>query len=754
MNTFNSKIITTLFFLTAFTVFADATIYPVSIDQRIDQSKQVAIGEIVQQYSFWDQQKQNIYTAHLLEVSAYLKKSSDNQYIEIITLGGVVEDEAQIVYPSIDLQLHKTYFFFLEAAPLTVANPNVQANRMQIPRFCAYSYVQGILPLHEGNYIDYLDKTPKPINKLLKKVAIVTQFIAKRPNGNAFLFEKETTPTVIQSRNSITLKNGLGQTVAHFHSGTTDEAEELIINGNGFGSSPGTVQFSDANTGGTGFVSSNYETDLIYWTDTEVRLKIPPKAGTGVVEVHHQNGSLVGSTVITIEWAVNPVFSTYRGYDNHTRQKVQFLNSNELGGYTLQLNTTEGFFGDNQAVSSFERALDQWQCKTGINFQLDKTGTTTAFANDGICIIQYSTFLPAGVLGIATSRFKSVGSSSCSQENTLWYLKEFDIQFIPNSRMSSGFSWNFSTDNPSSLQYDFESIALHELGHAHGLGHIVGTENVMHYAVTNGETRRDLSAQEIAAGLHKMSYSTEANCISRYEPMEVLATDCAAQEVTTTAVGTKVKLFLEGNFNDAQQNMNTYLVDDGLLPMEQPFNTSPFSYTGTETTTTLPADVVDWVLLQVRDGADMSHILETKALLIRKDGLVINTAGEEVITFENLPVGEYYIAVFHRSHLPIISQIAHPFSESPTLYDFTSTESAAMGTAQLKARQNVFMMNAGDFDGNGVINSQDYNLWKQHSSAVNVYLSADVDGNGIINSRDYNLWKANRSKIGMISISE
>ena len=63
-------------------------------------------------------------------------------------------------------------------------------------------------------------------------------------------------------------------------------------------------------------------------------------------------------------------------------------------------------------------------------------------------------------------------------------------------------------------------------------------------------------------------------------------------------------------------------------------------------------------------------------------------------------------------------------------------------------------MHAGDFDGNGVINSQDYNLWKQNSSAVNVYLAADVDGNGIINSLDYNLWKANRSKIAMISISE
>ncbi len=706
------------------------------------------IPAIVLPIFFW-----SLFVQTLIDITAYLKKSSNQHFVEIITLGGVIEDEAQIVYPSIELQLHKAYFFFLEDAPLIVANTNSQANRSQIPRFYVYSYIQGILPLQLGNYVDYFGKAPKPVNRLLKKIATLTQFIAKRPDGNAFTFEKETTPTVIQSRISIALKNGLGQRVSHYHAGTVTENEDLIITGNGFGNSPGTVQFSDANTGSTGFVSSNYETDLIYWTDSEIRLKIPTKAGTGTVEVYHQNGSLVGSTAITIEWAVNPVFSTYRGYDNHTRQKVQFLNNNENGGYTLQLNTTEGFFQDNQAVGSFERALAKWQCQTGINFQLDKTGTTTSFANDGICVVQYSTFLPAGVLGIATSRFKSVGNSSCSQENTLWFLKEFDIQFIPNSRMSTGLSWNFSAGNPSSLQFDFENIALHELGHAHGLGHIIGTAHVMHYAVTNGEAKKNLSNQEIAAGLHKMSYSTQANCISRYEPMEQLEMDCSAQEVATS-VGTKVKLFLEGNFNAAQQIMKTNLVDDGLLPMQQPFSTAPFSYSGVEAITTLPVDVVDWVLLQVRDSADMTHVLETKALLIRKDGLVIDTAGEEFLAFDNLPEGAYYIAVFHRSHLPIISQIAHPFSENPMLYDFTSTESAAMGSVQLKARENVFMMSAGDFDGNGVINSQDYNLWKQNSSAVNVYLPADVDGNGIINNQDYNLWKANRSKIGMISISE
>jgi len=160
MNTFYLKLIISFFLATAFTTLSHASLYPISIDQRIQASKQIAMGKVVQQYSFWDAGRQNIYTAHLLEVTAYLKKNSDQQYIEIVTPGGVIEDEAQIVYPSIDMDLHQTYFFFLEEPPLTVMSNNEQANRTQIPRFCAYSYVQGILPLQQNNYIDYIDKSP------------------------------------------------------------------------------------------------------------------------------------------------------------------------------------------------------------------------------------------------------------------------------------------------------------------------------------------------------------------------------------------------------------------------------------------------------------------------------------------------------------------------------------------------------------------------------------------------------------------
>ncbi len=721
----------------------NANVYPITLNQRIEASTQIAMGKIVQQYSFWDKHHSNIYTAHLIEVSAYLKNNSNKQYIELITLGGIVEDEAQVVYPNLDLQLTQNYLFFLAPLP-----PNLLSkNTTQIPRFCAYTHTQGALPLVDNKYEDFIQQRAIAATDLLRRTQEITQFSAVQPNGSLYKFEKtSTTITLKKGRNSITLTNGLGETTPLFYAGTANEHQELIISGSGFGSTAGIVEFPNADTGGIGYISSDYESDLVYWTDSEIRLKIPAKSGAGQLRILHSDGHLVGNSPILIEWSLNPVFSTYRGFDKKTRQNLSFINANENGGYTIEVNSTTGFLADTLALAGFERALTKWQCNTTTNFQLNKTGTTQTFANDGICVVQYTSDLPFGVLGIASSRYKSAGSTSCSEFNTLWYLKEFDIQFKPNAALENGFSWNFSTDSPMHKQYDFESIALHELGHAHGLGHVIDAENIMHYSVPSQAIKRNVSPPQIEAIQQKLTFSAAQTCISSYTPMEPLEKDCPLNHTSA-----RINLFLEGSYNETQGAMTTYLVDEGILPKTQPFTDAPYFHTGSESVETFPQGVVDWVLLQIRDPQNLSTILTKKALFLKKDGQLIEVNGDPIITLDSLENADYHIAIFHKSHLPIVSTIPHPFDSTAPLYDFTQSATAARGTGQLKTKNNVSMMNSGDFDGNGIIDSQDFNLWKQHSSAINVYLSVDADGNGIINNQDFNLWKANRSKISVIT---
>jgi hypothetical protein len=47
---------------------------------------------------------------------------------------------------------------------------------------------------------------------------------------------------------------------------------------------------------------------------------------------------------------------------------------------------------------------------------------------------------------------------------------------------------------------------------------------------------------------------------------------------------------------------------------------------------------------------------------------------------------------------------------------------------------------AGDFDGDGMVNQQDYQAWKAHFGAAN-NLAADGNGNGVIDAADYVVWR-------------
>ena len=414
------------------------------------------------------------------------------------------------------------------------------------------------------------------------------------------------------------------------------------------------------------------------------------------------------------------------------------------------MNSSTGFSADEDASQAFERALNTWQCASAVNWELDKTSTTAGIIKDDLCVIQYSTDLPYGVLGLATTRYKALGSSRCNQTNTLWSVREFDVEFVPEGYLPTGFSWNFSTGDPSAFQFDFESIVLHELGHALGLGHVIDEEDIMHFAISNGQVRRNPNEHVCEAANRKVAFSMEEHCISGGIPMSPYPIDCAAVGAPAVPITVRIKILLEGFYNKATAEMNNYLTVAGLLPNTQPFNRSPYEYSGTEQLGTTSTDIVDWVLVQLRAIDNIEEIVHQKAALLRKDGFIVNEDGQELVDFELMENGEYLIAIHHKSHLSILSREPHFFSNSPGIYDFTLSEFTAMGDAQLKYLEGKFCLNAGDFDGNGIINNQDFNIWKLSSAAINSYLSADADGNGIINNQDYNFWKANRSKVSVL----
>lgn len=549
------------------------------------------------------------------------------------------------------------------------------------------------------------------------------------------------------NRLAINLSNGAGTSTNTFVGGTIEDTNDIIISGSGFGTNPGLIEFPNADNGGASSVLVA-TTDLVYWRDNEIRLKIPKNAGSGTMNLKTASGALLASAEITINWVINPLYHDQKAFNSKTRQRIKFVDINGEGGYSIQLNTNSGFASDTEAVAAFERAFNTWVCATDVNWTLDKSGISTTATKDDFCVIEYSTGLPAGVLALTTSSYKGSSSSSCDQHNTLWRLRSFDIQFAAPSSLPALTSWNFSESDPSHSQFDFESIALHELGHAHGLGHIIDEESVMHFSIANGIKKRTLKAEEIDAGAHKLTHSLTSNCVSSYDPMTIYSGDACSGTPSVNLA--KVKVFLEGAYKAETGDMKIDLSTENILPLAQPFNSSPYNYAGTETVTAIPPLVVDWLLLELRASADMEQVIHQQAVFLRNDGMLIALDGTETISFPNLTTDSYYVAIYHQSHLPIISSTPHSIQPTALLYDFTSAETMAMGEGQLKEQDGLFLMNCGDFDSNGLINNEDYNLWKINSSSIDVYSPADADGNGVINNLDYNLWKVNLSKIGTL----
>ncbi|ARK11717.1 GEVED domain-containing protein [Fibrella sp. ES10-3-2-2] len=226
------------------------------------------------------------------------------------------------------------------------------------------------------------------------------------------------------------------------------------------------------------------------------------------------------------------------------------------------------------------------------------------------------------------------------------------------------------------------------------------------------------------------------------------ATGCTSVAVASVQVRNcpqpvrfSAKVLLEG-YTDPTTGLMSKASSLSWFPKQQPYNASPWLYTGTESVSVLPNNTTDWVLIVARNASGV--VLSRQAAFVRNDGLLLDIDGSEGVLLP--PVSEpIYVAVSHRNHLSIITN--DPVV-SGRLVDFTSDASLAKGSAQLKPIGTKFALFAGDFNSDNVVNNKDFNLWRATPAAVGKYLAVDSDGNGIINNKDYNRWAGNRSKIG------
>ena len=193
-----------------------------------------------------------------------------------------------------------------------------------------------------------------------------------------------------------------------------------------------------------------------------------------------------------------------------------------------------------------------------------------------------------------------------------------------------------------------------------------------------------------------------------------------------------VKFFLEGPFSGG--SMSTVLNTSGYIQLTQPFNSAPWNYAGTETVSSIPTGVVDWTLIELRSTT--TTVVARRAAFIKSDGSLVDLNGTSQLSFTGVPLGNYYVVIYHRNHLAVMTANTVSLSNNPTLYDLTIAQTQAFGTDPMKNLSGgVFGLYTADTDGSGTVNAADRsNTWNQRN--LSGYYGTDVDLTGTVNAAD------------------
>ena len=478
------------------------SLYPVSFDEKVEQSTLIVEGKVKSKISFWNESRTMIYTSNTIEVYKIFKGNLIAATIEVMTQGGSVDDNIVEVSDLLELYKGDVGIFFCLPNKINLKSPRSNKQIWDV-----YSSSQGCLKynLVEGSaaapFAIYKDIQNKFYPQLEQKTGRQLQIINK--SFNTFFqqqsFKVTAPPVTISSFSPATVKAGsFAETLENV----------LTINGSNFGTATGAAGINfdnpDDGTGGTPFFVAATSDLIVSWTSTQIILKVPTKVGTGTFSVVESGGTSGASpTVLKVSYAIlNATFGSSPIY-----RQFQLMDINGSGGYNFAYSTSTAGggadFSTSSHVAAFDRALTTWKEGAGLNFTYSGTTSSQSIANDGINIIMLDntntgvSTISAGTLAITYS-----WGSSCSGSQ---YIRRtgFDI-LIRNAGVSSG-SYNLNygpcKTSTSSIEYDLETTLLHELGHALNLGHIndsyigstlpnIDPGKLMNYASVNGTERR------------------------------------------------------------------------------------------------------------------------------------------------------------------------------------------------------------------------------------------------------------------------
>ncbi len=197
-----------------------------------------------------------------------------------------------------------------------------------------------------------------------------------------------------------------------------------------------------------------------------------------------------------------------------------------------------------------------------------------------------------------------------------------------------------------------------------------------------------------------------------------------------------LKVVLAAAWNATNDNMDKTLNTAALIPTTDPYSLGV-------SVSSVPANAVDWIKVELRNSGNHATITNTYAKFIDVDGQIIEEDGSNM-KLTGAATGSYFVAIHHRNHLGVVSASTVDIGSSPVI-DFSGLQATAYqngsistNSAMKEVESGVFGLWSGDASGDGTVS---YNGGSNDRIAVLNKVGASTPGNSVTDA--YNVEDVN-----------